>query len=113
MQPTRYAAMLKCKSGEVNATEGGQLQESMMHGLIGGRFGDLYRAGIRDLARRPYKEARPSGSGQMSPRDLARMLLASGGHLSLAFGMFFRTIPDLHYLAEPEHVHHHRRSARL
>ena len=104
--------MLKCKSGEVNATEGGQPQESMMHGLSGGWVSNFYRAGMRDLARRLTKEARPSGSDQMSPRDLAKMLLASGGHLSLAYGIFFRTIPDLHFSVEPEHVRYHRNSAR-
>lgn len=82
-----------------------------MQVLIGGWVGDLYRACMRDLARRPHKEARPSGSGQMSASALAKMLLASGGHLSLAYGIFFRTIPN--YLAEPEHVRYHRISARL
>jgi len=84
-----------------------------MRGLIGGWLGDLYRAGMRDLARRPHSETRPSRSGQTSSRDLAKMFLASGGHLSLAYGIFFRTIPDLDYSAEPEHVRYHRNPARL
>jgi hypothetical protein len=67
-----------------------------MHGLVGGWFGDFYRAGTRDLTRQqPHKETRPSGSGQTSGPDLAKMLLASGGHMSLTFGMFFGALPNI------------------
>jgi hypothetical protein len=84
-----------------------------MHRLIDGWVGDLYRASVEDFARRGKNETRCSGSGQMDSRDLAKMLLASGGHLSLAYGIFFQTLPDRFYAAELEPLRYHRNSASL
>jgi hypothetical protein len=65
-------------------------------------WGDIYRAAVGNLGRRADNEARPLRCSQMSSPDLAKMLLACGGHMSLAFGIFFRALPDTLYWWEGE-----------
>ena len=81
-----------------------------MHRLFNGWISNLYRASVGDFAWRGKNEARCSGPGQRDSRDLPKMLLASGGHLSLAYGMFFRTLPDVLDSTKPEPLRYHRNS---